>query len=40
MTVGPVRSLAIVPVIGIGLWFGMYQAAYWPGISGVVDDAV
>jgi hypothetical protein len=32
--------VALIPVGFIGLWFGIYQAAYWPGISLVVDDAV
>lgn len=40
ITVGQSQALAWVPVVGVGMWFGIYQAAYWPGISIVVDQAV
>lgn len=34
------QYLALIPVGFIGMWFGIYQAAYWPGISLLVEDHV
>lgn len=32
--------VAILPIAFIGVWFGLYQAAYWPSISIIVSNAV